>query len=90
MKLTDLYDLAMIVDQLTFDPKVPTEAPRGQERLRRMKLPAQLAEPAPGWADAYGEQMQKSPRAMAPFIDFEQAITVMAQVVHQSLPASAT
>ena len=51
----DLYDLAMIVDQLPFDEKTLTEALRTQQELRRIIIPRELSEPSPGWADAYDQ-----------------------------------
>lgn len=85
----DLYDLAMVVDQLRFDPTVLAQALRVQEQIRGIKLPAQLADPGTGWADAYTQQMQKTPGATGPFIDYDSAMTVVARAVTPSLPASA-
>ena len=46
----DLYDAAMIVDQLPFNKSTLQAALNTQYVRRRMRIPADLPEPAPGWA----------------------------------------
>jgi hypothetical protein len=73
----DLYDLAMIVDQLTFDEQTLIEALRTQQQLRRITIPSALTEPAHGWATAYDQQMRKTPSTHEPFINYEDSIAAV-------------
>ncbi len=85
----DLYDLAMIVDQLPFDPSILAAALKDQQRIRRITLPASITEPAPGWGNAYDKQMRKTPGATAPFADYRHAIATVAAAVTSSRPRQA-
>ena len=82
----DLYDLAIIVDQLPFDPAILTEALRVQQRVRRTTVPATLAEPAPGWAAAYDQQLRRTPGARPPFTIYQTAIALVRDAVTPALP----
>lgn len=84
----DLYDLAMIVDQLPFDRATLTEALTVQQRVRRMTLPANLGEPAPGWAAAYDKQLRRTPGARPPFTSYAAALDVVRDVLTPTPPVS--
>jgi len=86
-RFRDLYDLAMIADQLTFDPVVLAEALRTQEAIRRMVLPDRIVEPAPGWREAYEKQMRKTSGTRPPFTEFDSAIALVRTSVEPFLPA---
>lgn len=81
----DLYDLAMIVDQLPFDPETLAEALRVQQRVRRMTVPATLGEPAAGWATDYDQQLRRTPGARPPFTSYETAIARVRDAVTPAL-----
>lgn len=83
----DLYDLAMIVDQLPFDRAILTSALAVQQRVRRMMLPTSLGEPAPGWAAAYDKQLRRIPGARPPFTSYEAAMTEVRDSLTPILPA---
>ncbi|MGB7963303.1 MAG: nucleotidyl transferase AbiEii/AbiGii toxin family protein [Propionicimonas sp.] len=82
----DLYDLAMIVDQLPFEHATLTAALGVQQRVRRMALPAALGEPAPGWAAAYDRQLSRTPGARPPFTNYDEAIAVVRDALSPALP----
>ncbi len=82
----DLYDLAMITDQLPFRPQVLTEALATQRGIRGISVPRVLHEPAPGWAAAYNQQMRRTPGARAPFTDYAVALNAV-QKAMDLLPA---
>jgi hypothetical protein len=84
----DLYDLAMIVDQLPFDKDTLSEALRTQQRLRRMTIPTPLTEPARGWADAYDKQMAKTPSTRPPFTTYEVAMTTVQAALDLAIEAA--
>lgn len=83
----DLYDLAMIIDQLSFDRATLTEALDVQQRVRRMTLPATLGEPAPGWAADYDKQLRRTPGARPPFTSYAAAMAVVRDALTPALPA---
>ncbi len=83
----DLYDLAMIVDQLPFDEQTLIEALRTQQRLRRITIPSALIEPARGWADAYDRQMPKTPSTHPPFTTYQTAISTVRGALGPALRA---
>ncbi len=94
----DLYDLAMIFDQLPSDPGILAAVLKDQQRIRGITLPASITEPAPGWGNAYDEladdgralkQMRKTPGATAPFVDYRPAIATVAAAVTWSRPRQA-
>lgn len=82
----DLYDLAMIVDQLPFDRVTLTAAIGVQQRVRRMAVPATLGEPAPGWAAAYDKQLRRTPGARPPFTSYDAAMAVVRDALTSALP----
>jgi len=84
----DLYDLAMIVDQLAFDQPTLTDALRTQQKLRRIAIPAEFGEPSPGWADAYDKQLSKTPSARPPFTSYRSAISKVRTALAASLEAA--
>jgi predicted nucleotidyltransferase component of viral defense system len=84
----DLYDLAMIVDQLPFNEQTLIEALGTQQQLRRITIPPALIEPAPGWADAYDKQMTKTPSTHAPFTSYEKAIATVRAALDPAIRAS--
>jgi hypothetical protein len=84
----DLYDLAMIVDQLPFDEQTLIEALRTQQQLRRITIPSALTEPARGWADAYDKQMAKTPSTHPPFTTYQTAITAVRAALGPAIQAS--
>ncbi len=81
----DLYDLAMIVDQLPFDEHTLAEALRTQQELRRIIIPSALTEPARDWADAYDKQMAKTPSTRPPFTDYQTAISTVRAALEPAL-----
>lgn len=87
-RFRDLYDLAMIADQITFDPVVLAQALRTLEAIRRMALPDRIIEPAPGWSEAYEKQMRKTSGARPPFTAYESAIALVRTSVEPSLPTT--
>lgn len=84
----DLYDLAMIVTQLPFDPAILVEALGTQQQVRRVALPNRLGEPAPGWAARYDKQLRRSPGAIPPFTIYVAAMNVVRDAVESSVVAS--
>ena len=86
----DLYDLAMIVDQLPFDEDTLTEALRTQQRLRRIAIPPALTEPARGWAEAYDKQMAKTPSARPPFTTYQTAISAVRHALGSALRSASS
>ena len=81
----DLYDVAMIVDQLPFDQQTLTEALRTQQKLRRISIPAELAEPSAGWADADETQLAKTPSAHPPFTSYQAAMSTIRAALSPAL-----
>ena len=70
----DLYDAALIVDQLAFDPATLRAALATQYQLRSMRpIAADLPEPASGWADAYNRTVRKLAGTRPPFTEFAAA-----------------
>lgn len=82
----DLYDLALIADQLRFDRATLTAALSVQQRVRRMALPATLGEPAPGWAAAYDKQLSRTPGARPPLTQYDAAMVVVRNALTAALP----
>lgn len=83
----DLYDLAVMVDQVDFNSQILLESLRTQERARRMKLPEAFVEPAPGWAKSYDAAMSKAHGAVEPFSSYQQAAKTVARALNPSLKA---
>ncbi len=81
----DLYDLALIVDQLPIDEQTLVEALRTQQQLRRIAIPYALTEPAHGWADAYDKQMAKTPSTRPPFTIYQTAISAVQHALGSAL-----
>lgn len=81
----DLYDVAMIVDQLPFDQQILTEALRTQQKLRRISIPAELGGPSRGWADAYDKQLAKTPSAHPPFTSYQTAMSTIRAALSPAL-----
>lgn len=82
----DLYDLAMMVDQLSFDRAALAAAVGVQQRVRRMIVPATLDEPAPGWSAAYDKQLSRTPGAHSPFTSYAAAMAVVRDALTSALP----
>lgn len=82
----DLYDLALIVDQLPFDRATLTDALGVQQRVRRITLPGTLGEPAPGWAAAYDKQLSRTPGARPPYTSYDAAMAVVRDALTAALP----
>lgn len=73
----DLYDLAMIVDELSYDPLALADALETQQLRRHITIPTDLGEPAPGWATNYEGQLVKTPSARPPFTSYAQAMAAI-------------
>ena len=86
----DLYDLAMIVDQLPFDEQTLVEALRTQQQLRRIAIPYTLTEPAHGWAEAYDKQMAKTPSTRPPFTIYQTAISAVQHALGSALRSASS
>ena len=69
----DLYDAAMIVSQLPIDVAELRAALAIQYERRRMRVPASLSEPTPGWANRYNRELPKIPGTKPPFTDYDAA-----------------
>ncbi len=83
----DLYDLAMIIDQLPYDPNTLAQALRTQQQRRQITIPPELGEPSPGWADAYDKQLAKTPSAHPPFTSHQNAISTVRNALTPTLEA---
>ena len=70
----DLYDLALILDNLPFDREILTAALTTQQRLRHVTIPEDFGQPAPGWAADYDKQMGRTPSAREPFTQYDAAM----------------
>jgi Nucleotidyl transferase AbiEii toxin, Type IV TA system len=70
----DLYDLALILDNLPFDREILSAALTTQARLRHVTIPEDFGEPAPGWAADYDKQMGRTPSAREPFTTYDAAM----------------
>lgn len=77
----DLYDLAMIVDQLPFKEEILAAALRAQQQLRRISIPVELGEPAKGWSDAYERQLARTPSAKPPFTNYGAAMKAVREAL---------
>lgn len=53
-----------------------------------MTLPANLGEPAPGWAAAYDKQLRRTPGARPPFTSYAAALDVVRDVLTPTPPVS--
>ena len=70
----DLYDLALILDNLPFDREILSAALTTQQGLRHVTIPEDFGEPAPGWAADYDKQMGRTPSAREPFTTYAAAM----------------
>jgi hypothetical protein len=77
----DLYDVAMMVDELSINREVLAEALQAQQRLRGIALPTPLAEPAPGWAQSYNQQLRRARGAAGPFTTYETAMATVSSAL---------
>ena len=73
----DLYDLAMIVDQLPFRQQALVEALRTQQRVRHIAIPPNLGEPTANWSEAYDKQLASTPSAKRPFTNYKSAMAIV-------------
>ncbi|HBY24649.1 MAG: nucleotidyl transferase AbiEii/AbiGii toxin family protein [Propionibacteriaceae bacterium] len=70
----DLYDAALIVDQLEFNLPILKEALRVQYERRNMVIPRDLPEPGPGWADTYNRVVPRLAGTRPPFTTYAEAM----------------
>lgn len=73
----DLYDVAMIVDQLPLRRSALVEALQTQQRVRRIAIPPDLGEPTSNWAEAYDKQLARTPSAKPPFTRYRAAMAIV-------------
>lgn len=82
----DLYDAALIVDQLTYKPETLHAALNTQYQLRGMRpIPADMPEPAPGWAETYNRNVRKMRGTREPFTDYASAHAAVQSAVAPTL-----
>jgi hypothetical protein len=70
----DLYDLALILENLPFDREILNAALTTQQQLRHVTIPEDFGEPARGWAADYDKQMGRTPSAREPFTQYDAAM----------------
>ena len=82
----DLYDAALIVDQLPFNPATLQAALTTQYQLRKMRpIPTEMPEPAPGWAETYNRTVPTLAGTKPPFTDYSVALAAVQAAVAPTL-----